>query len=140
MFSNCCQGISVITIVFIPNWESTEMKSLQVVSRCYLLSYLLPFGHSKSKQKRKLSVQGSWQWLTEKSEVGIRSSLNWFPSLPPQMKMMFDNRKCCIHEATKGIRIAFIFPTGWHSILSDVALWHARSPIMRSFPEGIIRR
>jgi len=53
-----------------------------------------------------------WQEVTEKSEAEIRSSLNWLPTQPLHMKMMFENRKCCIHEATKGIRIAFDFSTG----------------------------
>jgi hypothetical protein len=48
-----------------------------------------------------------WQEVTEKGEAEIRSSLGWFPSQHLFMKMMFDNRKFCIYEPTKGIRIAF---------------------------------
>jgi hypothetical protein len=48
-----------------------------------------------------------WQEVTEKSEAEVRSSLNWLPSQPLRMKIMFDNRRFCIYEATTGTRIAF---------------------------------
>lgn len=53
-----------------------------------------------------------WQEVTEKSEAEIRTALNCSPSQPLWMKMMFDNRKFRIYEATMGIRVAFTFSTG----------------------------
>jgi hypothetical protein len=51
-----------------------------------------------------------WQQVTEKSETEIRTVLHWLPSQPLRIKMMFDNRKCCIYEATEAIRVAFKIP------------------------------
>jgi len=48
-----------------------------------------------------------WQQVIEKSETEVRTALNWLPSQPLWMKMMFDNRRFCIYEATKAIRVTF---------------------------------
>lgn len=53
-----------------------------------------------------------WQEVTKKSEAEIRTALNWLSSQPLWMKMMFNNRKFCIFEVTKAIRVAFNVSTG----------------------------
>lgn len=53
-----------------------------------------------------------WQDVTEKSEAELRAALRWPLSQPLRMKMMFDNRRFCIYEATKAIRVTFKASTG----------------------------
>lgn len=55
-----------------------------------------------------------WQEVTEKSEAEVRTALQWPPSQPLWMRMMFDNRSVCIYEATKAIRVAFKLPDVKH--------------------------
>jgi len=51
-----------------------------------------------------------WQEVTGKSEAELRTALHWSPSQSLRMKMMFDNCKFCIYEATSGIRVGFNLP------------------------------
>jgi hypothetical protein len=56
-----------------------------------------------------LSELDYWQKIVTHNEANIRTALSWPTCKWLSIKMTFDNQKCCLSEATKGIRIALRF-------------------------------